>query len=114
MKNILVTGGCGFIASNFINYFLNKHQEFKIVNLDAMYYCADEENIEEKIRLSNNYKFIKGSITNKELVDLLLLTYNIDTVIHFAAQSHVDNSFSNPLQYTEDNIKGTHTLFWNV
>ena len=110
MKNILLTGGCGFIGSNFINYFLNKHQEFKIINLDAMYYCAKEENIEEKIRLSNNYKFIKGSVTNRELLELLLKTYNIDTIIHFAAQSHVDNSFSNPLQYTHDNIKGTHTL----
>ena len=64
----------------------------------------------KKIRLSNNYKFVKGSVTNKELLELLLITYNIDTIIHFAAQSHVDNSFSNPLQYTHDNIKGTHTL----
>ena len=110
MKNILVTGGCGFIASNFINFFLEKHQNFKIVNLDAMYYCAKEENINEHIRNSNNYTFIKGSITNRELVNLILNTHQIDTIIHFAAQSHVDNSFSNPLQYTHDNILGTHTL----
>ena len=110
MKNILVTGGCGFIASNFINYFLDKHQNYKIVNLDAMYYCAKEENIEEKIRTSNNYNFIKGSITNRELVNFILTSHQIDTILHFAAQSHVDNSFSNPLQYTHDNILGTHTL----
>jgi dTDP-glucose 4,6-dehydratase len=110
MKNILVTGGCGFIASNFINFFLEKHQNFKIVNLDAMYYCAKEENINEHIRNSNNYTFIKGSITNRELVNLILNTHQIDTIVHFAAQSHVDNSFSNPLQYTHDNILGTHTL----
>ena len=110
MKNILVTGGCGFIASNFINYFLDRHQNFRIINIDAMYYCAKEENINENIRNSNNYTFIKGSITNRELVNLILNTHQIDTIIHFAAQSHVDNSFSNPLQYTHDNILGTHTL----
>lgn len=110
MKNILVTGGCGFIASNFINYFLEKHQNYKIINIDAMYYCAKEENIEKKFRESNNYTFIKGSITNRELVNLILKIHHVDTIIHFAAQSHVDNSFSNPIQYTSDNILGTHTL----
>ena len=110
MKNILITGGCGFIASNFINFFLKKYQNFRIVNIDALYYCANEENIIEEVRNSNNYHFIKGSITNSELVNLILKTYEIDTIIHFAAQSHVDNSFSNPLQYTNDNILGTHTL----
>ena len=110
MKNILVTGGCGFIASNFINYFLEKHQNYKIINIDAMYYCAKEENIETKFRESNNYTFIKGSITNRELVNLILNIHKVDTIIHFAAQSHVDNSFSNPIQYTNDNILGTHTL----
>lgn len=110
MKNILVTGGCGFIASNFINHFLKKYQNYVLVNLDAMYYCARENNILEEIRSSNNYNFVKGSVCNKEILDLIFKTWNIDTVVHFAAQSHVDNSFSNPLQYTEDNIKGTHTL----
>tara|TARA_B100000795_G_C22798475_1_gene440598 strand:+ start:279 stop:1238 length:960 start_codon:yes stop_codon:yes gene_type:complete len=110
MKNILITGGCGFIASNFINFFLKKYQNFRIVNIDALYYCANEENIIEEVRNSNNYHFIKGSITNSELVNLILKTYEIDTIFHFAAQSHVDNSFSNPLQYTHDNILGTHTL----
>jgi len=110
MKNILITGGCGFIASNFINYFLERHQQYKIINIDAMYYCANEKNVNENIRTSNNYHFIEGSITNRQLVNLIFKTYEIDTIFHFAAQSHVDNSFSNPLQYTEDNIIGTHTL----
>lgn len=110
MKNILITGGCGFIASNFINYFLERHQQYKIINIDAMYYCANEKNVNENIRTSNNYRFIEGSITNRQLVNLIFKTYEIDTIFHFAAQSHVDNSFSNPLQYTEDNIIGTHTL----
>lgn len=110
MKNILITGGCGFIASNFINFFLQRHQNFKLVNLDAMYYCAKEENILESLRKSNNYHFIKGSVANKELVSFLLESHQIDTVLHFAAQSHVDNSFSDPIQYTKDNIMGTHTL----
>lgn len=110
MKNILITGGCGFIASNFINFFLQRHQNFKLVNLDAMYYCAKEENIMESLRKSNNYHFVKGSVANRELVSFLLESHQIDTVIHFAAQSHVDNSFSDPIQYTKDNIMGTHTL----
>lgn len=110
MKNILVTGGCGFIASNFINYFLNKFTEYKIVNIDALYYCGNESNIIDKHRNSSNYKFIKGNICQNDLINYILDTEEIDTVIHFAAQSHVDNSFSNPIQYTKDNILGTHIL----
>ena len=67
MKNILITGGCGFIASNFINYFLERHQQYKIINIDSMYYCANEKNVNENIRTSNNYRFIEGSITNRQL-----------------------------------------------
>ena len=69
MKNILVTGGCGFIASNFINYFLNKFTEYKIVNIDALYYCGNESNIIEKHRNSSNYKFIKGNICQNDLIN---------------------------------------------
>ena len=110
MKNILITGGCGFIGSNFINYFMEKYKNLNIINIDAIYYCADETNILYEFRRSDRYTFIKGNINNKELVELILNTHNIDTIIHFAAQSHVDNSFSNPLQYSNDNILGTHTL----
>lgn len=110
MKNILITGGCGFIASNFLNLMVKKYSNFNFINLDAMYYCASKFNVNKNIRQKKNYKFIKGTIQNRELIDHILQEHQIDTIIHFAAQSHVDNSFSNPIQYTKDNILGTHIL----
>jgi dTDP-glucose 4,6-dehydratase len=109
MKNLLITGGCGFIGSNFINYVFNK-KKYKIINLDAMYYCANENNINKDIRLSPNYHFFKGNNCNDELVNYILKTFDIEYVINFAAQSHVQNSFDDSIQYTKDNILGTHTL----
>jgi len=108
--NLLVTGGCGFIASNFINYYFKANPDAKIINLDAMYYCASESNVSEEIRNSSNYQFVKGNLCSTDLVNYILQNHNIDTVIHFAAQSHVQNSFNDSLQYTQDNILGTHTL----
>ncbi len=108
--NILITGGCGFIGSNFINYIYDEERTAKIVNLDAMYYCADEKNIRDDIRSSDRYKFIEGNTDNADLINNILLSNDISYVINFAAQSHVCNSFSNPLQYTKDNILGTHVL----
>jgi len=110
IKNLLVTGGCGFIGSNFINYYFYKHLDVKIINLDAMYYCANELNITEEIRNSDRYHLIKGNLCSIDLLNHILNNYNIDTVIHFAAQSHVQNSFEDSLKYTYDNILGTHTL----
>ena len=110
MKNLLVTGGCGFIGSNFINYYFEKNTDINIYNLDNMYYCASESNIKENIRNSSRYKFIKGNICSYDLIWFILNNFNIDSVIHFAAQSHVQNSFTDALQYTQDNIVGTHTL----
>ena len=110
MKNLLITGGCGFIASNFLNYMIPKYTNLQFINIDALYYCADINNITKENQNAKNYKFIKANICSEELVNHILQEYKIDTVIHFAAQSHVDNSFSNPLQYTKDNIVGTHTL----
>jgi len=109
MINLLVTGGCGFIGSNFINYIF-KSNKYNIINLDAMYYCANEINIEEYIRKSHNYKFIKGNICNMDLVREIIYNNNITEIVHFAAQSHVQNSFEDSLQFTQDNILGTHTL----
>lgn len=109
-KNILVTGGCGFIASNFINDYFHHNPDCKIINIDAMYYCANVENVDEQIRNSERYKFIKGNICNYDLVNEILNTHEIECVIHFAAQSHVQNSFENALLYTKDNVLGTHTL----
>ena len=107
---LLVTGGCGFIGSNFINYYFYKNSSVEIINIDAMYYCANETNISQEIRDSTRYKLVKGNLCSIDLLRLILETYEIDTIIHFAAQSHVQNSFDDSIQYTNDNILGTHTL----
>lgn len=109
MKNLLVTGGCGFIGSNFINYIFPKGN-YKIINLDAMYYAANENNINKEIRHSENYTLIEGNLCSIDLINHILKEYKIDLVIHFAAQSHVQDSFSDSLKYTKDNILGTHVL----
>jgi dTDP-glucose 4,6-dehydratase len=110
MENLLVTGGCGFIGSNFINYMFESDLSINIVNIDAMYYCASETNICENFRTLNNYKLEKGNLCDFNFVKGVLENNKIDTVIHFAAQSHVQNSFSDSLQYSHDNVLGTHTL----
>jgi dTDP-glucose 4,6-dehydratase len=110
MKNLLITGGCGFIGSNYINYIFNKYDDFNIINIDAMYYCASENNINKEVRDSERYKLIKGNLCSYDLVYHIVNDYKIDYIIHFAAQSHVQNSFEDALQYTKDNIVGTHNL----
>jgi dTDP-glucose 4,6-dehydratase len=110
VKNLFITGGCGFIGSNFINYYFDKHTDVNIINFDAMYYCANENNIREDIRKSSRYTLVKGNLCSFDLLNHVMTTHNIDTVIHFAAQSHVQNSFDDALKYTYDNIVGTHTL----
>ena len=106
---LLVTGGCGFIGSNFINYIFDE-EKYEIVNIDAMYYCASEKNVDKKIRESDKYHMVKGNLCSDDIVNYVLNKYNITHVIHFAAQSHVQNSFDDSLQFTKDNILGTHIL----
>jgi dTDP-D-glucose 4,6-dehydratase len=107
---LLVTGGCGFIGSHFINHIYYK-TNYNIINFDAMYYCASETNVQKEIRDDNKrYKLIKGNLCSYDLVNHVINDYNVNYVIHFAAQSHVQNSFEDSLQYTKDNILGTHTL----
>jgi dTDP-glucose 4,6-dehydratase/UDP-glucose 4,6-dehydratase len=108
--NLLVTGGCGFIGSNFINYYFPKNNVTKLVNIDVMYYCAKEENVHENIRKNSKYVFIQGNLTDNDLVKTVLIQHKITHVIHFAAQSHVQNSFEDSLKFTNDNILGTHVL----
>lgn len=107
MTRILVTGGCGFIGSNFINYWLRSHSEDYIVNLDKMTYAADESYIDRKLT-TNNYELIRGDTANKELV--LSICENVDIIINFAAESHVDNSIMNPSPFIDSNYVGVFNL----
>jgi len=107
---LLVTGGCGFIGSNFINLIMSEFDKIKLINFDAMYYCACETNVELKWRNSNRYTFVKGNLCSMDLVRHVFDSHSPTHVLHFAAQSHVQNSFTDSLQYTQDNIVGTHTL----
>jgi len=108
-KSILLTGTAGFIGSNFVPYFLNKYPEYNLINLDLLTYAGDLENLKE-CESNPRYKFIKGDICNRELVEFIFREYDIKGVIHFAAESHVDNSIKNPGVFIETNVNGTFTL----
>ena len=110
IENLFVTGGAGFIGSNFINEFGKKYPKINIINFDALYYCADENNVDEEIRNRSNYKFIEGNLQSYDLLKYIFKEHKITHIIHFAAQSHVQNSFSDSLKYTADNVLGTHNL----
>ena len=109
MTSILITGGAGFIGSNFIPYFLDKYRNYNIINLDLLTYAGNLENLKE-CEENPRYKFIKGDICNRELVEFIFTEYNIQGIIHFAAESHVDNSIKNPSVFIETNVNGTFTL----
>jgi len=108
-KSILVTGCAGFIGSNFVPYFLEKYSDYNIINLDLLTYAGDLENLKE-CESNPNYKFIKGDICNRDLVEFIFSEYDIKGVIHFAAESHVDNSIKNPGVFMQTNVNGTFTL----
>ena len=109
MKSILVTGCAGFIGSNFVPYFLDKYPDYNIINLDLLTYAGDLANLSET-KGNDKYTFIKGDICNRELVEFIFDTYDIKGVIHFAAESHVDNSIKNPGVFIETNVNGSFTL----
>ena len=110
IKTLFITGGAGFIGSNFINYFCKKYKNIKIINFDALYYCGKIENIDKDIRASENYTFIQGNLKSFDLLKYIFENNIITHIIHFAAQSHVQDSFTDSIKYTEDNILGTHNL----
>jgi dTDP-glucose 4,6-dehydratase len=109
MKTILVTGGAGFIGSNFIPYFINKYEDYHVVNLDLLTYAGDIKNLAE-VEGHQRYTFIKGDICERAFVESLFDKYNFSGVIHFAAESHVDNSISGPEAFVRTNVFGTFTL----
>jgi len=109
MTNILLTGTAGFIGSNFVPYFLEKYPNYNIINLDLLTYAGNLENLKE-CESNPRYKFIKGDICNRELVEFIFNAYDINGVIHFAAESHVDNSIKNPEVFIQTNVNGTFTL----
>ena len=103
--SILVTGGCGFIASNFINVMKQRYPSRIFVNIDKLDYCSNLENVDEGVCV-----FLQGNICDVNFIEFVIKKYRFSTVFHFAAQSHVDNSFLNPTSFTIDNTYGTHVL----
>lgn len=107
--NLLVTGGAGFIGSNFVRYMLEKYPIYKVVNYDLLTYAGNLENLKD-VENHPNYTFVKGNINNRELVDYLVKTHEIDVIINFAAESHVDRSIADPDIFVKTNVLGTQAL----
>lgn len=107
-KNILITGGCGFIGSNFVKYLLNTHP-YLLVNLDKLTYAGNPENLKD-IEKNPNYKFVKGDICDREKTLKIIKENSIDTIIHFAAESHVDRSIEDSSPFIKTNVEGTLSL----
>lgn len=118
MKNILITGGAGFIGTNFVKHMLSTYA-YNIINLDALTYAGNLENLRD-IENNERYTFIKGDITDVQLVDEIFTKYKVDTVVNFAAESHVDRSIENPEIFLMTNVRGTQVLldaakkYWKV
>jgi dTDP-glucose 4,6-dehydratase len=109
MKNLLVTGGAGFIGTNFVYYWLDKYPEDHVVVLDALTYAGNRANL-TKAEKNPKFEFVHGNVLDQPLVENLLKNHNIDTIVHFAAESHVDRSIHGPDEFINTNIVGTHTL----
>ncbi len=109
MKSVLVTGGAGFIGSNFVPYMVAKYPQYKIINLDKLTYAGNLDNLKE-CENAENYMFVQGDICDRALIEKLFEENDIRGVVHFAAESHVDNSISGPQAFIETNVLGTFTL----
>lgn len=109
MKTMLVTGGSGFIGSNFVHLILEKHPEYSVINLDALTYAGNNDN-HKNIASNPKYTFVHGDICDRELVKKLFDQYNFSSVVHFAAESHVDRSITGPEQFVLTNVLGTQVL----
>ena len=108
-KNVLVTGGAGFIGSHVIRLFVNKYPEYRIINLDALTYAGNLENLSD-VEAKPNYQFVKANILDTEALDRIFDDYEISDVVHLAAESHVDRSIVSPLDFVYTNIIGTVNL----
>ena len=109
MKNILITGGAGFIGSHLVKHFTLKYPNYKIINFDILSYASDISRL-NTIENNKNYNFIKGDINDTHLLNEVFQKFKIDSVINLAAESHVDNSIKNPYKFAETNIMGTLNL----
>ena len=109
MKKVLITGGAGFIGSHVVRLFVNKYPEYHIYNLDALTYAGNLENLND-IENKENYTFLKGDITDELFIESIFQKYKFDSVIHLAAESHVDRSITDPLAFAKTNILGTMIL----
>jgi len=109
LKTYLVTGGAGFIGSNFIHYLLNKYQDIHVINVDALTYAGNLENL-KSVDSNKNYTFVQADICDKESISKIFEEYDVDYVLNFAAESHVDRSITNPEIFAETNVMGTVNL----
>ena len=109
MNNVLVTGGAGFIGSNFIQYLFKQEPQVTVVNLDALTYAGNLMNLED-YQDDERYNFVYGDIIDQELVEALLRDHQIETIVHFAAESHVDRSIHGPTPFIRTNIQGVFSL----